>query len=372
MGARSGNNYLSSIRKQKSEGWLDDKRIVDVITHPVLVRNARMIASLYDAQIERPAAMTYRMDDGDRVGFSFIQPRDAAEVQKRAIMFKIWAESSAGAIEYSPDALNSVLAAMAAASEFFAASDPRFAENIQNFYRAARHHDRCMTSTLIEFYRGHVPTRISSDIQPLKIVERDSEGVRISGAVDLTMPGSLAEELLVLPAPADDSAEIVFAINCNAPGLRFVHQRFPSSNRSLSEKLECLAIFDHVSIPNERIFLCDDTARYRAMLTETDAVISLLHHGAIRAAVIAEMMVKTSSISASSDPALVTKWQEIAAALQSFLSAASDNAHMNQWGVFVPAREPLEEALDLFRRVSRDELASIEIGCSAASIATRL
>ncbi len=355
MGARSGNNYLSAIRKQKSESWLYGERIVDVITHPALVHDARMIASLYDAQIQRPAAMTYRLDDGDRVGLSFIQPQNCAELQKRALMCKLWAECSGESLDYAPDALNSALAAMATASKFFAASDPRFDENIQNFYRAARHHDWCMTSNLTEFHRGEIPTRTLLDTQRLKIVARDSHGLQISGAVELIMPGSLAEELLVLSSPAGDSAEIVFAINCNAPGLRFVHRRSPFSIESLSDKLEYLAIFDHVSTPNERIFLYDDAERYRAMLTETDATVSLLHHAAIRAVVKAEMMVKTSSSSASSDSARIAKWRDIAKTLQSCISAASDNAYMNQWGMFVPAREPLEEALNLFRRVNRDE-----------------
>ena len=34
MGARSGNNYLSAMRKLRSEVWLGGERIADPTTHP--------------------------------------------------------------------------------------------------------------------------------------------------------------------------------------------------------------------------------------------------------------------------------------------------------------------------------------------------
>ncbi|HXR25824.1 MAG TPA: 4-hydroxyphenylacetate 3-hydroxylase N-terminal domain-containing protein, partial [Candidatus Binataceae bacterium] len=114
MGARSGNNYLSSLRKLKAEVWIGTTRIADPTIHPALVRRARAIASLYDLQMEHPGAMTYRLDDGDRAGISFIHPQSAAEVQARGAMFRRWAEYSGGLLGATPDGVNTALAAMAA------------------------------------------------------------------------------------------------------------------------------------------------------------------------------------------------------------------------------------------------------------------
>ena len=36
MGARSGNNYLSAMRKLKSEIWIGGERVADPTTHPAL------------------------------------------------------------------------------------------------------------------------------------------------------------------------------------------------------------------------------------------------------------------------------------------------------------------------------------------------
>src|SRR5271168_3844939 len=133
MGARSGNNYLSAMRKLKADVWIGGQRVEDVSIHPALVHCARSIASLYDMQMERPEAMTFRTEDGGRAGLSFIQPKNAEDVRKRSLMFRRWAAYSHGMMGRTPDYLNASIAAMAAAHTFFAASDPRFGHNIVEY-----------------------------------------------------------------------------------------------------------------------------------------------------------------------------------------------------------------------------------------------
>src|SRR5208283_2590093 len=149
MGARSGNNYLSALRKLKAEVWIGGARVEDPSVHPAFVHCARSLASLYDMQMERPEAMTFRTSDGDRAGLSFIQPKNAEEVHKRSLMFRRWAEYSHGMMGRTPDYLNASIAAMAAAHPFFAASDPRFGRNIADYYQAARKYDWSATHTLL-------------------------------------------------------------------------------------------------------------------------------------------------------------------------------------------------------------------------------
>src|SRR5271170_1682822 len=183
MGARSGNNYLSALRKLKAEVWISGARVEDPTVHPAFIHCASSIASLYDMQIEHPASMTYRLDDGDRAGMSFIQPRNAEDVRLRSAMFRRWAEYSGGMLGRSPDYLNASIAAMAAAWKFFAESDPRFGDNIQNYYREARKHDWCATHTLLNprasraaGWAGHTDADLA-----LKIVEKTSQGVVVNG-----------------------------------------------------------------------------------------------------------------------------------------------------------------------------------------------
>ncbi len=50
MGARSGNNYLSSLKKLGAEIWIGGARAGDVTAHPAFANCARSVASLYDMQ----------------------------------------------------------------------------------------------------------------------------------------------------------------------------------------------------------------------------------------------------------------------------------------------------------------------------------
>ena len=48
-------------------------------------------------QMEHPGAMTFRTPDGDRIGYSFVQPASAEEVRKRSLMMRSsWRRFSGG------------------------------------------------------------------------------------------------------------------------------------------------------------------------------------------------------------------------------------------------------------------------------------
>jgi len=114
MGARSGNNYLSSLKKLGAEIFLGGERVSDVTTHRAFRNCAQSLAQLYDMQSEHPEAMTFRTDDGGRAGLSFHQPRTPAELAKRSRMMKTWADFSGGFMGRTPDYLNVSITAMAA------------------------------------------------------------------------------------------------------------------------------------------------------------------------------------------------------------------------------------------------------------------
>src|SRR6266851_2825744 len=394
MGARSGNNYLTALRRLKAEVWLGGQRVEDPTTHPALVHCARSLASLYDMQMEHPEAMTFRLDDGDRAGLSFIQPRNAEEVRKRSLMFRRWAEYSGGMLGRTPDYLNTSIAAMAAAWKFFAASDSRFGDNIQNYYREARKHDWCATHTLVNpkasraaGWAGHSDADLA-----LKIVERTNQGIIVSGARMLATLGPLAEELLVFPSTVlkeEASAEpfaLAFAINCNAPGLKFLcrdsfdlgRSHFDAPLSSRFEEMDCVVVFKQVLVPWERVFLCGDVARCNALYGDTHAVVNMMHQVVVKNTVKAEFMLglaaKIAEVSdALSLPHVRERLAEMiitAQLMRSSLRAAEADAYKDQWGEFIPARPPLDVARNLFPRLYPRLVEIIQLNSSSSLMAT--
>jgi 4-hydroxyphenylacetate 3-monooxygenase len=394
MGARSGNNYLSALRRLKAEVWLGGQRVEDPTTHPALVHCARSVASLYDMQMEHPEAMTFRLDDGDRAGLSFIQPRNAEEVRRRSLMFRRWAEYSGGMLGRTPDYLNASIAAMAAAWRFFSASEPRFGDNIQNYYREARKHDWCATHTLVNPKASRAAGWAgNSDADfALKLVERTSEGIIVSGARMLATLGPLAEELLVFPSTVlkqEASAEpfaLAFALNCNAPGLKFLcrdsfdlgRSHFDAPLSSRFEEMDCVVVFNQVLVPWQRVFLCGDVARCNTVYADTNAVINMMHQVVVKNAVKAEFMLglaaKIGEVSdALSLPHVRERLAEMIIAaelMRSSLRAAEADAHLDQWGEFVPARPPLDTARNLFPRVYPRLVEIIQLNSSSSLMAT--
>jgi 4-hydroxyphenylacetate 3-monooxygenase len=375
MGARSGNNYLSAMRKLKADVWIGGQRVDDVTIHPAFVHCARSLASLYDMQGEHPEAMTFRTADGDRAGMSFIQPKSLEELRKRTAMFRRWAEYSHGMMGRTPDYLNASLAAMAAAHEFFASSDPRFGANIANYYGEARKHDWCASHTLLSPHASRAAAWAGQTDAglALKLVDKTGEGIIVNGCRMLATLGPLAEELLVFPStvlkeePADEPFALAFAINCNAKGLKFIcrdsfdagRSHFDAPLASRFDEMDCVVIFDHVLVPWERVFLCGDIARCNGVYGETNAVVNMMHQVAVKDAVKSEFMLGLAAkIAEVSDAINLPHVRERLAemimtteVMRACLRAGEADAALDRWGEFVPARAPLDTARNLFPRL---------------------
>jgi len=393
MGARSGNNYLSALKKFDADVWLGGQRVKDVTAHPAFANCARSVASLYDMQMEHPEQMTFRTEDGGRAGYSLIQPKSVDEVRRRTQMMKVWADWGCGMLGRTPDYLNAGIAAMAAAHEFFAESDPRFGANIQSYYREAREHDWCATHTLVnpdpsraQGWSGHAGANLA-----LRLVERTSDGIIVTGGRMLATLAPLAEELLVFPStvlkaePAAAPFAISFAIPCNAKGLRFYcrdaydigRSKFDHPLASRFEEMDCVVVFDNVLVPWERVFLCGDAERCNTLWEATDAVVHMTHQVVVKNAAKSEFLLGLAArIAQSSDAMPLEQVRERLAemittteVMRACLRAAEADAAPDRWGVFVPARAPLEAARNLFARQYPRMVEIIQLNGSSSLMA---
>lgn len=394
MGARSGSNYLSALKKLGAEVWLSGERVKDVTTHPAFVHCARSIASLYDMQLEHPEQMTFRTDDGGRAGLSWIQPKTQEDLVKRSRMMKRWADFSGGMLGRTPDYLNASVAAMAAAHDFFAESDTRFGEHIQQYYREARHHDWCSTHTLVnprasraQGWAGGTDADLA-----LKLVERQNDGIVVNGCRMLATLAPLSEELLVFPStvlkasPEAQPFALAFAIPCNVPGLKFIcrdpydtgRSRFDHPLSSRFDEMDCVVIFENVKVPWERVFLCGDMERCNALFGATNAVVHLMHQVVVKNVAKSEFLLGLAGrIAEASESMRLQHIRERLAemimtteVMRSCLRAAEADAAVDRWGVCTPARAPLDTARNLFPRLYPRLVEIIALNSSSSLMAT--
>ncbi|MEW6300410.1 MAG: 4-hydroxyphenylacetate 3-monooxygenase, oxygenase component [Thermodesulfobacteriota bacterium] len=378
MPARTGAEYLRGLRERGAEVWLGNERIRDVTAHPALRRCARSVAHLYDMQHD-PALreeMTYvSPTSGERVGLSFITPRSLDDLQRRSRMMMRWARYSGGMLGRSPDYLNASLMAEAAAADFYAQNDPRFADNIRNYYTYVREHDLCLTHTLVnpQANRALTATGHPSAEVAARIVKETDRGVVIRGARILATLGPLSDEIAVFPSTvlkaAPDTAPFAFAfaIPCDTPGLKFIcregfdygYSRFDHPLGSRFEEMDAIVVFDDVLVPWERVFLKGDPFLCNRMFAETNAVVHMMHQVVVKNVAKAEFLLGVAclivdAVGAAEFPHVQEKVAECIINLElmkACLRAGEADAALDRWGVMCPHRPPLDVARNIFPKM---------------------
>ena len=277
MAVRSGREFLEGLRDGR-EVWLEGERVEDVTAHPKLRRMARTLAGVYDLQhdAETRDAMAFESpSSGDPISLSYMIPRSVDDLVRRRGALETTARSSFGMLGRTPDYMNIILTAMRQMADCYGENDSRFRDNVIAYYEYVSENDLCLTHTF-----GHPQTNRTVDISQLDdpyialgVVDTTSEGVIVRGARLLATLAPFSDEILAplyrpLNPELPDSARyaIGFAIPVDTPGLKFVCRESYDMGRSAFDyplsgrydEMDCMAIFDDVLVPWERVFSYND------------------------------------------------------------------------------------------------------------------
>ena len=273
MAVRTGEQYLEGIRDGR-EVWLDGKRVDDVTTHPKLARMARTMASVYDLQHD-PALrdkMTFTSpSSGEPVALSYIVPRSQDDLMRRKRALEIIAGSVNGMLGRTPDYVNICIVAARQMAHVYGRNDSRFGDNMVAYHEYVRENDLCITHTFghPQVDRSVAVSELADPYIALGIVDTSSEGVIVRGAKLLATLAPFSDEIfapvyrpLREDAPEDEPYCIGFSIPVNTPGLKFICRQAYDHGKSLYDyplsgqfdEMDCLATFDNVLIPWDRVF----------------------------------------------------------------------------------------------------------------------
>jgi 4-hydroxyphenylacetate 3-monooxygenase len=299
MGTRTGRQFLDSLRDDR-QIWLEGERVRDVVSHPRLGPAARTLAELYDLQ-HRPDLvehLTYRAPNADaRIGATYIEPMVQDDLARRRIAVKTWMDWCGGMMGRTPDFMNIHITGFGSAHEYFARGGKEFSRNMRAYYEFARDHDLCLTHTLLS------PTIDKSkqvQNQPpgvaAAIVKETDAGIVIAGTRSVATLAPYANDIAVFPSTYLQNSEearpyaFAFSIPVATPGLRFICRPslmeagapgdHPMSSRM--DEMDCVAIFDHVLVPWERVFTARDVAVVNGLFVETGCMNQIMHQFAIK------------------------------------------------------------------------------------------
>lgn len=308
MGIRTGRQFLDSLRDGR-EIWLEGERVRDVTTHPKLGAAARTLSELYDLQhraelreqLSRPSPTT-----GDRVGLSFIEPASESDLRRRGAMVKTWMDWCGGMMGRSPDFMNVQITGLASAYEYFARGGNAFGRNIRNYYEHMREHDLCLTHTLLSPTIDKAkPVQEQPPGVAAAIVKETDAGIVINGARSVATLAPFANEIAVFPSTylqnSDEARPYAFAfcVPMATPGLRFICRPSLTENggrpgdhpfSARMDEMDCVALFDHVLVPWERVFIARDVTLANGLFVETGCMNQVMHQFAIKDLAKAEFM----------------------------------------------------------------------------------
>ncbi len=376
MPARTGKQYVEGLKNAKNEVYIHGEKVEDVTTHPVFKNIVHTMANLMDLQWEKEDKMLYTSPtSGEKVGLSFIAPKTKEDLVRRREMIQEWAKYTGGMMGRTPDYLNTSVMAFGTAESFFAQQDPMFGENARKYYEYCRENDVTLTHTLIhpQVNRAKAQSEQKDPFVSARIVEKNKDGIVVSGARLLATLGGITDEIVVFPSTLnkassnDDPYAMAFAIPNNTPGLKFVAREAYYQGRnqwdhpltSQFEEPDCIVIFDNVLVPWDRVFVAGSTEICNRTYVETNAIVHMSHQ------VIAKNTVKTEfalgvvlsmmeAIGIEQFMHVKEKASEIMIILEtmrSHLYRAENNASIDKYGNMTPDFAPLNAARNWYPKI---------------------
>ena len=273
MGIRTGKQYIEALKKVKAEIYMNGRRVEDVTEEPIFQGPIRTVAELYDMQFDPKFKdiTTYPSPTtGNPISMAFMVPYTKEDLIKKRQYFKLRADQNFGTFGRSPDFTNGLVTGWYQGSANFARMGEQYGQNAIDYYEYVSENDLFLTHVLVgpQVDRSRIASEQADPFIQLGKVGETEEGIIVRGAKMLGTMAPITEECAVVPfggvAAGDHIYALAFSVPNNAPGLKWVCREtvapLPRSTwdhplSSRFEEMDCIAIFDDVLIPWNRVIV---------------------------------------------------------------------------------------------------------------------
>ena len=282
----TGEQYIQSIRQLNMEVYLFGKRVEQPVDDPILrpaLNSVRMTYDLAQRPEYQDLMTAISPETGERINrFTHIH-RSAEDLVKKVKMQRLLGQQTAACFQrcVGMDAFNAVYSTT---YEIDAKYGTRYFEHFKAFMLDCQRRDLTVDGAMTDPKgdRSKPPHQQSDPDLFLRVVERRPDGVVVCGAKAHQTGIVNSHEVLVMPTiamgPEDRDYAISFALPVDTPGIYMIIGRQSCDTRKCEGSemdvgnrefggVEALTVFDHVFVPNERIFLNGET-EFAGMLVE--------------------------------------------------------------------------------------------------------
>lgn len=287
MPLMTSQQYVESIRKMNRTIYFQGKKLEDPVNHPVLCPSMQCLIDTYDMAFmpEYQDLMTTTSQfTGHTINrFNNIH-KNLDDLNKKVKLQRLMGQRTGSCFQRCV-IMDCANAFYGTTYEIDQAHGTNYFERFKKFIIRVQEEDLIVGGALTD-PKGDRSQPIGAGQDEdlyLHVVERRPDGVVVNGAKAHLTGITNAHEVVVLPTqalrPGQEDYAIAFAIPLDAPGITMIVGRQSCDTRKLEPNadidlgnaryggIEALTVFDHVFIPNERIFLNGET-EFAGMLVE--------------------------------------------------------------------------------------------------------
>lgn len=286
MAVRTGEEFIAGLNDGR-EVWYDGKRVDDVTRFGEFEASIAALARGYDLQHDPAHRATLTCESpefGEPIARAFEVPRTAEQLRLKRESFITAASAACGMMGRAPDFLNVMIMALGVKRGFFAECSPQCAQAVSDYYEYVARNDLFLTHALLDpqLDKSKLRHEQADPGTPLRVVERNNDGLIVHGIKRIATAAPYADEILVWPfpptfRPGEEDYANVFAIPMNTKGLKTLCRRSFASHGSRRDfplsaqfdEMDATVVFDNVLVPWERVFLHGDIGLLNRMYKDS-------------------------------------------------------------------------------------------------------
>ncbi|MFO1298091.1 MAG: 4-hydroxyphenylacetate 3-hydroxylase N-terminal domain-containing protein, partial [Rubrivivax sp.] len=272
----SGDAYRESLRSYKPKVFVDGREVASVADEPALRPGVNALAFTYDfAQREgvEPIALATQASRNKVVPRMLHIDESAGDLLNKLEAVRALCQETGCAQRYlAHDALNGIGQAVARIDDAKATSEHR--ARFASYLAHVQDNDLALGIAMTDAKgdRSRKPHQQANPDTYVHVVERNGQGIVISGTKAIVTGGPYMHEFLVMPSrnmgPEDEAFAVCCAVRVDAPGITIVSRPAgrPGEKVEHGEPLfsrrygqaTAVVMFDRVFVPWERVFFAGD------------------------------------------------------------------------------------------------------------------
>lgn len=283
---KTGKEYIESLRKLNLNVYLFGEKVESPVDHPIIIPSMNAVAMTYDLALDPmyEDLMTVKSHiTGQKINLFnhvFQSNEDLVKKVKRQRMLG----QKMGCCFQRCVGQDSFNAVYSTAYEIDKKYGTDYQERFNLFLTYVQDQDLVVDGAMTDVKgdRGLSPSNQKDPDMYLRVVERRPDGIVVNGCKAHQTGIVNSHEVLCMPTvamkPEDKDYALSFAVPSDAEGITIIYGRQSCDTRKMEGTEidvgnsefgghEALIIFDHVFVPNERIFLNGET-EFVGMLVE--------------------------------------------------------------------------------------------------------